>query len=218
MSVSKEQLSWLMAEEQKYKNNNDVLRYNKEAPKGSILTTYSSRNGQVKLHLLLHKAYIENNDLASGYERLYNENKGLGIQVMDVKSAFKKAYPRGFVYNYSKEDDSCTLYSLDYNTAVMAGRKQFSCSKALLDQISSVVPLYRSKDEAIKKLSKGSKPNFHAIKKFYGKKNRIIGYEITDGVQVRQIDVNSLKVAISSGKVVFDNLTLTSDGRLVMKS
>jgi len=55
-----------------------------------------------------------------------------------------------------------------------------------------------------------------AIDKFYDKNGKIIGYRITDGKKVMDVYSDQLKQAIASGKIKFDNLTLTKDGRLYM--
>ena len=55
-----------------------------------------------------------------------------------------------------------------------------------------------------------------AVDKFYDKNGKIVGYRITDGTKVVDVYSDQLKQAIASGKIKFDNLTLTKDGRLYM--
>ena len=160
----------------------------------------------------------------------YCKSLGITMEEVNLKACnnineyIKKHFSKGFKMKNDLDEDGCKItsfYSNDYNTVVTYRMD----SKDFYDK------LYRNntRDSIIIKLLKNFVNNSantsnkaltgnRAIDKFYDKHGKIIGYRITDGKNVRDVYSDQLKQAIASGRIKFDNLTLTKDGRLYMTS
>lgn len=231
--ISKEDITWVMKARELYSASEDFLRIREAFPNGALVLTSNGHSYDFIVHS--HHKYISGNPVIAPDKPywytpfddrtvLYEKQKHPELKVAqcDAKKAFKTLYPKGFVADKCEDDYYCKLYSLDLNSYILSGSPDEPIEKGEvvkfrpdeIEQIRKVIKVYNSMAEAnIKQTAQ-----FHALRKLYDKSGRkIVGYTITDGKSNKNVQVDFLKNVIANKQATFDNLTLTSDNRLVMR-
>lgn len=230
--LSKEDAEWAVQAREQYNNNAELLSIKKAFPNGALILTSNNRNYDFIMNS--HHSYISGNPVIAPDKPYWYtpfDDKGvlyekqmhpeLKVAQCDVKKAFNTLYKKGFVVDKC-EDGYYKIYSLDLNSYILSGSPDKPLEKGEvvrfikdnIEQLRKVAKVYNSMAEAnAKQLAQ-----FHALRKIYDKSGRkIIGYTITDGKSTKNVQINFLKQAIANKQATFDNLTLASDGRLIMR-
>ena len=231
--ISKEDIAWAMKASELYSASEELLRIKEAFPNGALVLTSNSHNYDFIVHS--HHSYISGNPVIAPdkpywytpfddrtvlYEK--QQHPELKVAQCDAKKVFKTLYSKGFVADKCKDGYYCKLYSLDLNSYILSGSPDKPLEKGEvvkfrpdeIEQIKKVTRVYNSMEEAGIK----HEAQFHALRKIYDKSGRkIIGYTITDGKSNKNVQIDFLKKVIANKQATFDNLTLTSDNRLVMR-
>lgn len=231
--ISEQDLNWLIDSYENAKKQRIINNAKKAYPNGLALFKLYGADETYTIGICPGDTKIvEDIDLN------IDKYKAMGINLDDIKfktirsanvpTFMKKYFSKGFkiVKNSEKVGDDriryYTIYSNDYNknifinSIVYYGETRDKLYIPLDDKDAEIVSLFKQYATASSKSTINQTTGNRAIDKFYDKHGKIIGYKVTDDKKVMDVHSDQLKQAIASGKIKFDNLTLTKDGRLYM--
>lgn len=231
--ISKEDIEWAIKAREQYTVNEELLRIKKAFPNGALILTSNNHNYDFIMHS--KHSYLSGNPVIAPDKPYWytpfeanvllaekQKHPELRIAECDVTKAFSKLYPKGFRADKCEDGYYCKVYSLDLNSYILSGSpakplekgEVIKFDKDDIEQLRKVAKIYVSNE----KVNVKQQAQFHALRKIYDKSGRkIIGYTITDGKQNKNVQIDFLKKVIANKQATFDNLTLTSDGRLIMR-